>query len=142
VEKVVSDIQERNKMEDLIEIRRQRNSLGHFKGHLRPVMKVDIKKGRFCIFQKFAEAINAKENDALMFAMSKSNKCAFVFKENPEPDNYKLSFSNRGYFRFTCKTLAEHFKNVFELVDGDSAVFEVNPIKNEKGYHKLTLIEL
>jgi len=128
-------------MDDLIIYRRKRPN-GKFIGNEQPVMKVEYEKGRFIVFKKLADAIGAKDNDAIMFSFSKSRGCAYIFKESPEVDSYYLSLAgpSRPYFRFTSKSLSGFFREIFEIpIINKVSYFELTGSKNDKGHFEIKL---
>jgi hypothetical protein len=40
-----------------------------------------------------------------MFAFSRKDNCAYIYKEEPEDDSYYLGNAGREYYRFTSKEL-------------------------------------
>lgn len=127
-------------MEDLQIIRRQRSSKGQWKSHEKPCFKLELPRCSFVIFKKTADLLNVKARDAIMFAVSKKNKCGFVYKEDPQDDSYYLSNSRRNYFRFTSKVLADYMMDVFDIKDKNKPVyFDVVPEQDEKGRLKFIL---
>jgi hypothetical protein len=123
-------------MEDLIYFRRQRSSGGQFQGNQTPLIRLDLKRGQFVIYNKVAELIKAKGKDAVMFAFNKKDKCGYIFKENPEIDSYYLTGGSRSYYRFTSKQLSDFFVDFFGINKEKAVYFELEKTPNEKGMFK------
>lgn len=102
-------------MEDLQILRKSRANSTSFKGFEKPVMSINMPRGVFVFNRKAVELISLTNESAIMFALSKKDNCAYVFKEEPEPDSYYPKHSKDGIYRFTCKDLANHFTNFFEF---------------------------
>ena len=128
--------------EDIVIFRRQRGSTGQWMCREKTLLKVEFNEGRFVIFERLAKQLSCRHNDAVMFAFSKKDKCAYVFKEDPEEDSYYLRQAGPGrpYFRFTSKQLADYFHDLFECEGSDKVgYFEAAEKPNDKGWIKLTL---
>jgi hypothetical protein len=126
-------------MDDIIIARRKRNSNGMFVGTSEPLIKMELPQGRFYILNKAAEVIGLKHRDAVMFALSKKERCGWIYKEDPEPDSYYPSKSgNRGYFRFTSKELMELLRSNFNI-NKNTVYFLVEDVPNHKDWFKFTL---
>lgn len=124
-------------MEDLLIFRRQRSTTGQWKSHEKPHIKIDIPRGTFVVFKKVAELLNATQRDAVMFAFSRKDKCAYIYKEEPEVDSYYLGNAGREYYRFTSKELMNYFIDFFEIEKEKAIYFEVLKTPNEKGMFKV-----
>lgn len=94
-------------------------------------------RGTFVVFDKVAKLIEAGHGDAVMFAFNKKNKCAYIYKEEPEEDSYYLSYSGRKYYRFTSKELMLFFIDFFGIVKERAVYFDVDSTPNEKGMFKV-----
>lgn len=128
--------------EDIVIFRRRSGSTGQWSCREKTLLKVEFNEGRFVVFERLAKQLNCKHNDAVMFAFSKKDKCAYIFKEDPEEDSYYLRQAGPGrpYFRFTSKQLAEYFRELFEFEEAEKVgYFEASETQNEKGWIKLTL---
>lgn len=127
-------------MEDLIFFRRKRSTKGQWMSNELPRVKIEMPRGTFVIFKKVAQLLNAGHRDAVMFAFNKKDKCAYIFKEEPEEDSYYLSNSGREYYRFTSKELMLYFIDFFEINESLRTVyFNVEQLPNEKGMFKMQL---
>jgi hypothetical protein len=124
-------------MEDLIIFRRQRSTKGQWMSHDTPRIKIEMPRGTFVIFKKVAELLCAKNRDAVMFAFNRKDKCAYIYKEEPEEDSYFLGNTGREYYRFTSKELMLFFIDFFEIESGKAAYFDVEETPNEKGMFKI-----
>lgn len=124
-------------MDEIIEFRRTRGTKGQWKSHEKPCIKIELSRGTFVIFKKVADLLNAKARDAVMFAFNKKDKCAYIYKEEPEEDSYYLGSSGREYYRFTSKELMVFFIDFFEIEKEKVAYFDVAEIPNEKGMFKV-----
>lgn len=124
-------------MEDLIIFRRQRSTKGQWMSHEAPRIKFDTTRGAFVVFKKTADLLKAGHRDAVMFAFNKKDKCAYIFKEDPEEDSYYLSSSGREYYRFTSKELMLFFVEFFDIKNEGSVYFDVESTPNEKGMFKV-----
>ena len=106
----------------------------------KPVIKLELKNGRFIVSDIAAKALNVDDNDGLMFGFNKAAKTAYVLKDN-EDDAFKLSRKDPHTLRFCSKDLMQFFVDTFDLIEmgGLSFVFTVDLKANEKGLHKITL---
>jgi hypothetical protein len=126
-------------MEELIEYRRQRGTSGQWKSHEMPVVKMTTDKGEFVFFKKTMELIGANHNEAIMFKFNRKDKCAYVYKEEPQDDSYYLRYNKREYSRFTSKDLMLFFCEIFSIEDEKNVYFKVESAENK--LFKLTLHE-
>lgn len=124
-------------MEDLIVLRRTRGNKGQWKSHKHPYIKMEMPRGTFVVFKKSADLLNVGNGDPIMFALSRKENCAFVYKEDPEEDSYYLSNSGRQYFRFTSKDLMSLFKDFFKSDNTKAIYFEMATEPNQNGMFKL-----
>lgn len=124
-------------MEDLIIFRRRRATKGQWMSHELPRIKIEMPRGTFVVFKKVADLLKAESRDAVMFAFNKKDKCAYIYKEEPEEDSYYLSNSGREYYRFTSKELMLFFIDFFGIEKEKAVYFDVDSIPNEKGMFKV-----
>ena len=124
-------------MDDLLIFRRQRATTGQWKSHEKPLIKIEMPRGTFVVFKKVAELLNATQRDAVMFAFSRKDNCAYIYKEEPEEDSYYLGNSGRGYYRFTSKELQNYFIDFFKIEKEKAVYFDVDSTPNEKGMFKV-----
>jgi hypothetical protein len=124
-------------MEDLIIFRRQRATKGQWISYDLPLIKIEMPRGTFAVFKKVANLLKADNRDAIMFAFNKKDKCAYIYKEEPEEDSYYLSNSGREYYRFTSKEEMLFFIDFFEIEKEKAVYFDVNSTPNEKGMFKV-----
>ena len=124
-------------MEDLLIFRRQRATTGQWKSHEKPLIKIEMPRGTFVVFKKVADLLKAGNRDAVMFAFSRKDNCAYIYKEEPEEDSYYLGNSGREYYRFTSKELQNYFIDFFKIEQEKSVYLEVLTTPNEKGMFKV-----
>ena len=124
-------------MGDLLIFRRQRATTGQWKSHEKPHIKIEMPRGTFVVFKKVAELLNATKRDAVMFAFSRKDNCAYIYKEEPEEDSYYLGNAGREYYRFTSKELMHYFIDFFKVEKEKAVYFEVLTTPNEKGMFKI-----
>ena len=124
-------------MEEIFEFRRQRSTKGQWMSHELPRIKIELPRGTFVIFKKVAELLDAVQRDAVMFAFNKKEKCAYIYKEEPEEDSYYLGNAGREYYRFTSKELMLFFIDFFGIENEKAVYFDVDSIPNEKGMFKV-----
>ena len=124
-------------MEDLLIVRRQSATTGQWKSHEKPYIKIEMPRGTFVVFKKVAELLNATKRDAVMFAFSRKDNCAYIYKEEPEEDSYYLGNAGREYYRFTSKELMLFFIDFFGIEKEKAVYFDVDSIPNEKGMFKV-----
>lgn len=124
-------------MDDILIYRRKRGSSGQWKCREKSLMKVEFEQGRFVVFEKLAKQLGCTNNDAVMFGFSSKDKCAYIFKEEPEEDSYYLRQAGpeRSYYRFTSKDLGNQFFQFFQS-EAKVAYFEANGT-NDKGWTRL-----
>ena len=72
-----------------------------------------------------------------MFACNRKDKCAYIYKEEPEEDSYFLGNTGREYYRFTSKELMLFFIDFFGIESEKAAYFDVEETPNEKGMFKV-----
>jgi len=126
-------------MEDIVFVKRTSHSqLRTFK---KPVIKLELKNGRFIISNVIAKALGVDDNDGLMFGFNQKNKTAYVLKDD-EDDAFKLARKDPHTLRFCSKDLMHFFDDTFDLLETGklSFVFSVDLLPNEKGLHKICLV--
>jgi hypothetical protein len=126
-------------MEEIIFVKRaSHNQLRTFG---KPVIKLEIKNGRFIISNLVAKALKVDNNDGLMFGFNQKNKTAYVIKDD-EDDAFKISRKDPHTLRFSSKDLLNYFDDTFNLTEQNkkSFVFLVNLTPTERGLHLITLI--
>jgi len=126
------------KMEDIIFVKRSSHSqLRTFK---KPVIKLEMKNGRFIVSDIVAKALSVDDNDGLMFGFNRATKTAYVLKDD-EDDAFKLSRKDSHTLRFTSKDLMRFFNDTFGLLETgkSSFVFSVDLQANAKGLHSVSL---
>jgi len=123
-------------MEELIEFRRNRNTRGQWKCNVNPYVKLELPRGQFVFFKNTMDLMEFKHNTAVMFKFNRKDKCAYVFKEEPQDDSYYLRDNSRGYSRFTCKELMLFFCEIFDIKDENNIYFLVEKLDNN--WFKLT----
>ena len=126
-------------MEEIIFIKRNFHSqLRTFKN---PVIKLELKNGRFIVSDIVAKALNVDHNDGLMFGFNQKAKTAYVIKDN-EDDAFKLSRKDSHTLRFTSKDLMNFFDDTFGLLETgkSSFIFSVDLKANERGLHAIFLL--
>lgn len=127
-------------MNDIIEIRRIRVNKPSLKFADKLVFRcTNIEKGRFTIYSSVAKLLNVTCGSAIMFSISKSNNCGFIYKEDVQKDSYILNEYDKINYRFCSSELSRLFKNVFNITDKE-CYFEVEPIQNDKGQYMFKLI--
>jgi hypothetical protein len=124
-------------MEEIFEFRRQRSTKGQWMSHDFPRIKIELPRGTFVIFKKVAELLDAGQRDAVIFAFNKKEKCAYIYKEEPEEDSYYLGNAGREYYRFTSKELMLFFIDFFGIENEKAVYFDVDSVPNEKGMFKV-----
>jgi len=125
-------------MEDIIFVKRSSHSqLRTFK---HPVIKLEIKNGRFIVSDIVAKALGLEDNDGLMFGFNRAAKTAYVLKDD-EDDAFKLSRKDSNTLRFSSKDLMQFFDDTFGLLEigKSSFVFSVDLQANDKGLHRVSL---
>jgi len=71
-----------------------------------------------------------------MFAFSRKDNCAYIYKEEPEEDSYYLGNAGREYYRFTSKELICYFIDFFKVEKEKAVYFDVLTPQNENGMYK------
>ena len=125
-------------MEEIIFVKRSSHSqLSTFK---KPVIKLELKNGRFIVSDIVAKALNVDDNNGLMFGFNQKAGTAYVIKDD-EDDAFKLSRKDPHTLRFSSKDLMNFFDDTFGLLETSksSFVFSVDLIPNEKGLHRVYL---
>lgn len=125
-------------MEDIIFVKRSSHSqLRTFK---KPVIKLEIKNGRFIVSDIVAKALSVDDNDGLMFGFNRAAKTAYVLKDN-EDDAFKLHRKDPYTLRFSSKDLMQFFDDTFGLLKTgkSSFLFSVDLQANDKGLHRVSL---
>lgn len=102
-------------------------------------LKIEQKGGRFLISQNAADIIGVKEDEGLMFAVNRAERCMYV-KKDMEEDSFYLRRKDKTSFRWTSKDLFYYFDSVFELTKGAEKVFYFNieSVQNVAGFFKIT----
>ena len=125
-------------MEEIIFVKRSSHSqLRTFK---KPVIKLELKNGRFIVSDIVAKALNVDDNDGLMFGFNQKEKRAFVLKDD-EDDAFILKRKDAHTLRFSSKDLMNFFDDTFELLETgkSSFIFNVDLKPNEKGLYRVSL---
>lgn len=104
-----------------------------------PRIRIWLPSGTFIIYQATAELLKVEKGDALMFAFSKKKNCAYVFKEEPEQDNYHLGMEGVINYRFTNKDLMLYFIDFFGIKGDKSVYFNVKSTPNEKMMYEINI---
>jgi hypothetical protein len=125
-------------MEEIVFVKRSSHSqLRTFK---KPVIKLELKNGRFIVSDIVAKALNVDDNDGLMFGFNQKAKTAYVVKDD-EDDAFKLSRKDPHTLRFSSKDLMNFFDDTFGLLETgkSSFVFSVDLKPNDRGLHRVSL---
>jgi len=125
-------------MEEIIFVKR--SSHAQLRTFKKPVIKLELKNGRFIVSDIVAKALNVDHNDGLMFGFNQKAKTAYVLKDD-EDDAFILKRKDPHTLRFSSKDLMQFFDDTFELLETgkSSFVFNVNLKPNEKGLHKVSV---
>ena len=118
----------------------KRSSHSQLRTFKKPVIKLELKKGRFIVSDIVAKALKVDDNNGLMFGFNQKAKTAYVVKDD-EDDAFKLIRRDRHTLRFTSKDLMSFFDDTFNLLETgkSSFVFSVDLSPNEKGLHRVSL---
>lgn len=117
--------------------RRRRCSKGQWRSRKTPYLKIGINKGHFTIFKYAIKMMGLKNNDSIMFAFNKKEKCGYVFKEEPQGDSYYIKiYEDKYYGRFTSKDLMHHMCDVFGIEDKKTVYFKIDEVPNDKGMYR------
>lgn len=125
-------------MEEIIFVKRSSHSqLRTFK---KPVIKLELKNGRFIVSDIVAKALNVDDNDGLMFGFNQKAKTAYVLKDD-EDDAFILKRKDPHTLRFSSKDLMQFFDDTFDLLETgkSSFVFNVDLKPNEKGLFRVSV---
>jgi|GEM_PF-1977038 len=125
-------------MEDIIFVKRSSHS--QLRTIKKPVIRMEIKNGRFVVSDIVAKALSVDDNDGLMFVFNRGAKTAYVLKDD-EDDAFKLSRKDSHSLRFSSKDLMQFFDDTFGLLETgkSSFVFSVDLQANAKGWHGVSL---
>ena len=126
-------------MNDIVFVKRSSHSqLRTFK---KPVIKLELKNGRFIVSDIFAKILNVDAEDGLMFGFNQKAKTAYVLKDN-EDDAFILKRKDPHTLRFSSKDLMNYFDDTFSLLESgkSSFIFIVDLQGNSKQMHQLYLV--
>jgi hypothetical protein len=129
---------QKSKMEEIVFVKRSSHSqLRTFK---KPVIKLELKNGRFIVSDIVAKALKVDENDGLMFGFNQKAKTAYVLKDD-EDDAFILKRKDPHTLRFTSKDLMQFFEDTFQLLETgkSSFIFNVDLKPNEKGLYRISV---
>lgn len=125
-------------MEEIIFVKRSSHSqLRTFKN---PVIKLELKNGRFIVSDIVAKVLKVDDNDGLMFGFNQKAKTAYVVKDD-EDDAFILKRKDPHTLRFSSKDLMQFFDDTFGLLETgkSSFVFNVDLKPNEKGLYRVSV---
>ena len=129
-----------NPSSDTEVIRARRKAIKAYKHTDVPTIKLEVEKGRFGINNKAMELIGLIDNGAVMFALNKKKKCGYIYREDPEYDNYHVKYSDKkSYALFQSENLRSNIINVFRCDERKNVYFLLETEANEKGWYKFTL---
>ena len=126
-------------MNDIVFVKRSSHSqLRTFK---KPVIKLELKNGRFIVSDIVAKILNVDAEDGLMFGFNQKAKTAYVLKDN-EDDAFILKRKDPHTLRFASKDLMNYFDDTFSLLESgkSSFIFIVDLHGNSKQMHQLYLV--
>lgn len=126
-------------MNDIVFIKRSSHSqLRTFK---KPVIKLELKNGRFIVSDIVAKILNVDDEDGLMFGFNQKAKTAYVLKDN-EDDAFILKRKDPHTLRFSSKDLMHYFDDTFNLLESgkSSFIFIVDLQCNSKQMYQLSLV--
>jgi len=126
-------------MNDIVFVKRSSHSqLRTFK---KPVIKLELKNGRFIVSDIVAKILNVDAEDGLMFGFNQKAKTAYVLKDN-EDDAFILKRKDPHTLRFSSKDLMNYFDDTFSLLESgkSSFIFIVDLQGNSKQMHQLYLV--
>ena len=117
----------------------KRSSHSQLRTFKKPVIKLELKNGRFIVSNIVAKALNVGDNDGLMFGFNQKAKTAYVLKDD-EDDAFILKRKDPHTLRFTSKDLMNFFDDTFGLLETgkSSFVFNVDLKPNEKGLFRVS----
>lgn len=125
-------------MEEIVFVkRRARLQLRTFKN---PVIKLELKNGRFIVSDIVAKTLKVDDNDGLMFGFNQKAKTAYVVKDD-EDDAFILKRRDPHTLRFSSKDLMQYFEDTFGLLETGKSifVFNVDLKPNEKGLYRVSI---
>ena len=126
-------------MNDIVFVKRSSHSqLRTFK---KPVIKLELKNGRFIVSDIVAKILNVDDQDGLMFGFNQKAKTAYVLKDD-EDDAFILKRKDPHTLRFSSKDLMNYFDDTFNLLESgkSSFIFIVDLQGNSKQMHQLSLV--
>lgn len=125
-------------MEEIIFVKR--SSHAQLRTFKKPVIKLELKNGRFIVSDIVAKALNVDDNDGLMFGFNQKAKTAYVLKDD-EDDAFILKRKDQHTLRFSSKDLMQYFDDTFGLLETgkSSVVFNVDLKPNEKGLFRVSV---
>jgi hypothetical protein len=117
----------------------KRSSHSQLRTFKKPVIKLELKNGRFIVSDIVAKALNVDDNDGLMFGFNQKAKTAYVLKDD-EDDAFILKRKDPHTLRFTSKDLMNFFDDTFDLLETgkSSFFFNVDLKPNEKGLFRVS----
>lgn len=124
-----------NNMKNLIIVRRVRN-IGNNRLYNQPILKLEFPQGRFILSKVACTNIGIKQDDGLMFGFNRSEKKAYLFKDD-EPDSFRVRIKDKASMRLTSKDLMVHFIECFKLEMNTPAYFLVSKKADEKNRFQL-----
>jgi len=126
-------------MNDIVFVKRSSHSqLRTFK---KPVIKLELKNGRFIVSDIVAKILNVDAEDGLMFGFNQKAKTAYVLKDD-EDDAFILKRKDPHTLRFSSKDLMNYFDDTFNLLESgkSSFIFIVDLQSNSNQMHQLSLV--
>lgn len=105
-----------------------------------PVIKLELKNGRFIVSDIVAKILKVDNNDGLMFGFNQKEKTAYVLKDD-EADAFILKRKDAHSLRFSSRDLMQYFDDTFGLLETgkSSFLFTIDKKGNNKGLHKIYL---
>lgn len=120
-------------MEDEIIFIKRVNGCTGMRTFHKPVIKMELKHGRFIISDVLAKILNVDNDNGLMFGFNKKAQTGYVVRDD-EMDAFILKRKDKNSLRFSSKNLVEHFQNTFDLAEEKTTFhFYVSEKPNDKG---------
>lgn len=105
-----------------------------------PTLKIEFKGNRFILSRSALDLLRLKDGDGVMFVFNRKWKTAYIVKDLKE-DSFRIAENREGNARWTSKELANHFKDVFDLLDYHKAIhyFCIANMPNDNLWFELAL---
>lgn len=97
--------------------------------------------GQFHFYAHTVRVLGIGVGDAVMFGFNSKKKVGYIYKEEPDIDNYvigKIGDPSHAALSFTSKNLYQYIDEFFDIAESGRIYFLLSEKPNEKGWWSFT----